>query len=315
MRYSLLLPIAVSRPEQAVPFANLVRWTRAQRLWQGQTYTIDNHQLVSWLAGIGIRIPTGFGVNLTPLRSPYHAATEARSTALATGCSVLAAYGPGAPSYQRALLGRPYKSPLAATREYVTTVRALVRGESVEAEGAYCHTAARLVPTQSPSVKIGVGVLRPKMAAVAGQVADAAVTWLCPPAYLRDVLLPQIHKSSAEASRGPVPVTAVVPCALAKNGRNMQDTAFATVGQHLQVDHYQATLRHAGIVATGQRTDADQLLSSGGFLYGTPLDIRDGLGRYADAGVDEVVLNVMGVAAIKGARAAAKDLEEILHVL
>ncbi|MEN2422828.1 hypothetical protein AABB02_32540 [Streptomyces rimosus] len=66
---------------------------------------------------------------------------------------------------------------------------------------------------------------------------------------------------------------------------------------------------------TGQRTDADQLLGKDGFLYGTPSDIRDGLGRYADAGVDEVVLNVMGVAAIKGARAAVKDLEEILHVL
>ncbi|MFG2226072.1 LLM class flavin-dependent oxidoreductase [Streptomyces sp. NPDC048644] len=315
MRYSITLPIVATRPEQAVPFANLVRWTQAERLWQGQTQVIDNHHLMSWLAGIGIRVPAGFGVNLTPLRSPYQAATEARSTALATGCDVIAGYGPGGPNFQRILLGSPYRSPLTATREYVTTVRTLLRGEFAQAEGEYFSTHAQLVPVRAPEVRVGVGVLRPKMAALAGQVADRAITWLCPPSYLRDVLVPEVRKGSAAAGRDPVPVTAIVPCALARDGRDMRDTALATFGMHLQAGHYQDTLRHAGIEVTGERADADRLFDAGGFLYGTPRDIRDQLRAFADAGVDEVVINVMGVAATKGARAAAQDLEEILHVL
>lgn len=315
MRCSLVLPIAPTRPEQAVPFANLVRWTRAERLWQGQSQIIDNHQLVSWLAGIGIRVPSGFGVNLTPLRSPSHAAMEARSTALTTGLPVVAAYGPGGVEYQRGVMGEPYGSPLKAVREYVTTVRGLVRGELVHTAGEHYSTTARLVPVRSPEVRVGVGVLRPRMAELAGRIADDAVVWLCPPGYLRDVIVPGVHKGSAEAGRDPVPVTAIVPCALARDGRDLRDTAFATVGMHLQADHYQDTLRHAGIAVTGEREDVDRLVDAGLFLYGTPADIRDGLQRFAEAGVEEVVLNVAGVAATAGARAAAQDLHEILDTL
>ncbi|MFG2818466.1 LLM class flavin-dependent oxidoreductase [Kitasatospora sp. NPDC048365] len=312
MRHSIVLPITAVRPEQAVPFANLVRWTRAARFWQGQSQVIDNHQLVSWLAGIGIRVPSGFGVNLTPLRSPYHAAMEARSTALTTGQQVLAAYGPGAVDYQRGILGRPYRSPLTAVREYVTTVRALVNGEFVESEGAYYPTTARMVPIRSADVRIGLGVLRPRMAELAGEIADDAVAWLCPPDHLRDVLVPAVRKGSAAAGREPVPVTAIVPCALARDGRDAEELAFATCGMHLQAPHYQDTLRQAGIRVTGERSDARKLIDAGLFPYGTAKDVRDALRRFADAGVEEVVLNVVGVAATLGARAAAQDLEDIL---
>ncbi|RPF34480.1 LLM class flavin-dependent oxidoreductase [Streptomyces sp. TLI_185] len=315
MRCSIVLPIAVTRPEQAVPFANLVRWTQAERLWQGQSQTIDNHHLVSWLAGLGIRVPSGFGVNLTPLRSPYQAAAEARSTALATGQPVLAAYGPGGVEFQRNVLGEPYRSPLTAVSEYVSTVRGLVRGELVHTEGEHYSTTARLVPVRAPEVRVGIGVLRPRMAELAGRVADDAVTWLCPPDHLRDVIVPRVRKGSADAGRDPVPVTAIVPCAVAREGRDARETAFATFGMHIQVDHYQDTLRHAGITVTGEKEDADKLIDAGLFLYGTPSDIRDGLQRFAQAGVEEVVLNVQGVSAVAGARAAAQDLEEILRAL
>ncbi|WP_432091329.1 LLM class flavin-dependent oxidoreductase [Streptomyces sp. NRRL F-5630] len=315
MRYSLVLPIVAVRPEQAVPFANLVRWTRAERLWQGQSQVVDNHQLAAWLAGIGIRVPTGFGVDLTPLRTPYHAASEARSTALVTGCPVLAAYGPGWPDYQRAVLGEPYRSPLAATRDYVSAVRALLRGELAENEGGAHPMRAGLLTVPAPEVRVGIGALRPRMAELAGQVADAAVTWLSPPEHLRDVLVPRVTEASAAAGRDPVPTTAIVPMALAEDGREHDDTALATFGAHLRAPHYQAALREAGLDLSGEPADAAKLTEAGGFLWGTPSDIRDGLRRYEEAGVDEVVLNVTGVAATKGARAAASDLERVLDIL
>ncbi|SFN94010.1 Flavin-dependent oxidoreductase, luciferase family (includes alkanesulfonate monooxygenase SsuD and methylene tetrahydromethanopterin reductase) [Streptomyces sp. cf124] len=315
MRYSLVLPVPVIRPEQAVPFASLVRWSKAERLWQGQSDVIDNHQLVSWLAGIGIRVPSGFGVNLSPLRSPYHAAVEARSTALTTGCSVIAAYGPGPVEFQRGVMGDPYHSPLTAIREYVATVRALVNGELVNAQGDCYSTTGRLVPARSAEVRVGVGVLRPKMASLAGQIADDAVAWLCPPDYLRDVIVPQVHKASTEKGRDPVPVTAIVPCAVAREGRHARDIAFDAFGMHIQYSHYQDTLRHAGIEVTGKKEDADKLIDAGLFLYGTPSDIRDGLDRFSRAGVEEVVLNVVGVAKGFGLRAATHDLEEILNAV
>ncbi|EFL33673.1 luciferase [Streptomyces viridochromogenes DSM 40736] len=315
MRYSLVLPVPIIRPEQAIPFAGLVRWGRAERLWQGQTEVIDNHQLVSWLAGIGLRVPSGFGVNLSPLRSPYHAAVEARSTALATGCSVIAAYGPGSVDFQRGVMGNPYQSPLTATREYVTTVRALLNGELVATEGECYSTTGRLVPARSAEVRVGMGVLRTKMAALAGQIADDAITWLCPPTYLSDVIVPQVWGASTQAGRDRVPVTAIIPCAVAREGRRARDIAFEAIGMHIQLPHYQDTLRDANIEVTGKTEDVDKLIDAGVFLYGTISDIRDGLDRFSRAGVDEVVLNVAGVAKGFGLRAASRDLEEILDAV
>ncbi|MEU6011146.1 LLM class flavin-dependent oxidoreductase [Streptomyces sp. NPDC047453] len=156
-------------------FANLVQWTAAESLWQGQSLVLDPHHLAQWLAGIGIRVPMGFGVSLMPMRSPYQAAFEARSVALATGHSVVAGFGPGPVSFQSALLGRPYARPLQASREYATIVRALVSGEDAMVEGKYFSVAARLLQRPAPQVEVGLGVLRPKMAALAGEVADRAM--------------------------------------------------------------------------------------------------------------------------------------------
>lgn len=313
MHCSIVLPIAVTRPEQAVRFANLVRWTNAHRFWQGQSPIVDSHQLISWLAGLGIRVPAGFGVSLTPLRAPYQAAMEARTVSLTTGHEVLAAFGPGAPNYQAGLLGQPYAKPLTLMREYLTAVRHLVNNEPVSMAGEYVSMAAKLVPLRAAKVRVGAGVLRPRLAEVAGRIADDAVTWLCGPEYLRDVLIPKIRSGEEKSGRDTrVGVSAFVPVAVAREGRDPVDTAYATFGMHLQAEHYQNTLKHAGLDVTGEREDAKKLLDSGLFLYGTPADIRDGLERYRQAGVDEVVLNTVGVAALHGARDAARDLDDIL---
>ncbi|MER5547005.1 LLM class flavin-dependent oxidoreductase [Streptomyces sp. NPDC002589] len=312
---SLLLPIAALRPEQAVPFANLVRYTGYERLWQGQTPVIGNYQVAAWLAGLGIRVPTGFGVNVMPLTTPYQAAHETRSLALATGQSVSASFGPGYPALQKRVTGKSYASPLTATREFVQAVRGLVRGESVEQpEAEYFPITAGLPAVPCPPIRIGIGVLRPKMARLAGEIADEAVMWMCPPDYLRDVLVPAVKDGAKDRGRPPR-ITAMIPCALAADGRDPVQLALGTCGLHMSAAHYQDALRHAGHTVTGSEDDVQKITDAGLFLYGTPRDIHDGIARFADAGVDEVVLNMVGVAGADGIRKTAADLERIISTV
>jgi hypothetical protein len=44
----------------------------------------------------------------------------------------------------------------------------------------------------APHVEVGVGVLRERMAMLAGRRADVAITWLTPIRYLDQVLLPAL---------------------------------------------------------------------------------------------------------------------------
>ncbi|GAA1956740.1 LLM class flavin-dependent oxidoreductase [Amycolatopsis minnesotensis] len=312
MRYSLLFPLAPARPEQAVPFANLVRWTGAHRLWQGQTMTIEAHQLITWLAGIGIRVPAGFGVSLMPFRSPYQAALDARSVAISTGQPVLAGFGPGEPVVQESMLGSRYSSPLRASEEYVRIVRGLLSGQPTEVGGEHYSTYARLGPCPSAPVSVGLGVLREKMAVLAGEVADAAITWLGSASYLDRILLPAMRAAPDRALPEPVRVTAFVPVALAGVDRDVTDLAAASCGAHLRAPHYQDALRRSGIELSGDGSDFGKLVDAGVFLYGTAADIHERLDEYRTIGVDEIVLNVSGVAKTLGFRAAIGDLEEIL---
>lgn len=315
MRLSILLPFGPVRPEQIVPFANLVKWTCADRLWQGHGMLLDSHHLANWLAGIGIRVPCGFGVSLMPLRSPYQAALEARSLALTTGHSVVAGFGPGGIAAQRSFMGKPYASQLGASREYVQLVRGLLSGQTVEASGEDYSAVARLVDHKPAPVSVGLGVLRERMAALAGEISDVAITWLGSASYVEGTLMPAMEKGAHQRKlEQPAKVTAIVPVALSGPNRNVTDLAMASCGQHIQAPHYKDALRKAGVAVTGDGDpgDAARLVDGGVFLYGTAEEIHERLAEYRAAGVDEVVLNAMGVGAVAGPREAAQDLLEIL---
>ncbi|WP_308119100.1 LLM class flavin-dependent oxidoreductase [Streptomyces sp. JJ38] len=314
---SVLVPFLPRRPEQLLPFAALVDWTPAVRLWQGQAMMVEPFQGFAAAAGTGFRVPTGVGVTLMPLRHPFEAAQQARSLALTTGRSVLTAFGPGGASFQTSLLGAPYASPLTASREYVTIVRGLLAGETVDVRGRYfsCHGA--LPPAPSPQVGIGLGVLRPGMARLAGEVADAAVTWLTPASYVRGTLRPALEEGARKADR-PVPhLTAMVPLALHRPGRDAAELALASNAAHLAAPHYLDMLRRAGIEADTDdaRLNAKRIVEGGAFLYGDLDELRSRIAEYHAAGVDEVVLNLTGLCQREGPKAALEDLKTLLTAL
>ncbi|MEV7545219.1 LLM class flavin-dependent oxidoreductase [Streptomyces sp. NPDC089915] len=315
--HSVLIPFLPRRPEQILPYAGLVHWTHAERLWQGQSLMVEPHHGFVHAAGSGFRVPTGLGVTLMPLRHPYEAALQARSLALATGHPVVAGFGPGAPSLQKALLGAPYRSPLTAAREYLTAVRGLLAGEHVRLQGEYVTVDAQLAPFPSAPVELGLGVLRPAMARLAGEVADVAITWLTPASYLRDTVLPALREGAAKAGR-PVPrLTAIVPLALTRADRTPGEIAWASNSAHLRLPHYTDMLRKSGIGITGTDPEADARLAveGGAFLSGDAEGLVARLREYEEAGVDEIVLNVTGVANLYGPQAATEELRAILSAL
>lgn len=316
MKYSILLSAGPSRPEQVVPFANLVKWTVAERLWQGQGMLMESHHVAGWLGGLGIRVPVGFGVSLMPFRSPYQAALEARSVALCTGHPVVAGFGPGGRAVQEALLGKPYADPLQACREYLQIVRGLLDREEVDVAGVHHSVNMALMRGLAPPVEVGLGVLRPKMAALAGEVADVAITWMTPARHIRDTLAPAVH-GARRAGGGRVRIVAYVPVALAGPDRDPVALAVATCGSHLRLPHYRAALRTAGVSLPGDEgpADAAALVDGGVFHHGTAAGIHEQLEEYRAAGVDEIVLNATGVGILHGPAAAATDLLRLLETV
>ncbi|MFD7534442.1 LLM class flavin-dependent oxidoreductase [Streptomyces sp. NPDC059819] len=315
--YSVLIPFLPRRPEQVLPYAALVHWTEARRLWQGQALMIEPHQGFVYAAGAGFRVPVGLGVTLMPLRHPYEAALQARSLAMTTGQPVVAGFGPGGRQLQQSLRGTPYASPLTAAREYLTAVRGLLDGDAVDIKGDYVTCEAALSAFPAPPVEVGLGVLRPGMARLAGEVADRAITWLTPAAYLRDTVVPALREGAAAAGR-PVPrLTAMVPLALSRSDRPAAELALASNAAHLQGPHYIDMLRRSGVdVADGDPlAKARALVEGDAFLSGDMDELAAKLAAYEAAGVDEIVLNVTGVCNAYGPQVAMEELKKLLGAL
>jgi alkanesulfonate monooxygenase SsuD/methylene tetrahydromethanopterin reductase-like flavin-dependent oxidoreductase (luciferase family) len=278
---------------------------------------IEPHQGFVAAAGAGFRVPTGLGVTLMPLRHPYEAALQARSLAMATGQPVTAGFGPGGRPLQRSLLGEPYRSPLTAAREYLSIVRGLLAGDAVDVRGEYFSCRAEMPRYPAPRVEIGLGVLRPGMARLAGEVADVAVTWLTPAHYLRDTVLPAMREGAGDKGRGTPRLTAIVPLALARPDREPAELALASNAAHLQGAHYIDMLRRSGTDVAGDdpAANAKALVDGGAFLSGDPDELVAKLGAFRDAGVDEVVLNLTGVCNLYGPQAALDETKRILAAL
>ncbi|MFI6660838.1 LLM class flavin-dependent oxidoreductase [Streptomyces sp. NPDC050523] len=311
---SVVYPLQASQVGHVMPFARLLERRGSGRLWLGQSLGVETHHVFAALAGAGVHIPFGSSVALSPLRHPYDAAVQARSIAQLSGLPFVAGIGPGSKEFQSAVRPAPLAKPVTAAREYVRTMRALIDGETVHQDSGEHSTHAVFPVMDAPPVEYGLGVLRPAMARAAGEVADVAITWLTPPPYVRDVLVPAMKEGAARSGR-PVPrVATVVHAAVDRPGRDIPAVALAAARAHLSADHYTDMLRRAGIPAypSDPGTGARLLVESGTFVAGTPQEIADGLDRYREHGVDEVIVNVCGVLNAHGLGAAVTDLTQIL---
>ncbi|MFF8646406.1 LLM class flavin-dependent oxidoreductase [Streptomyces sp. NPDC015345] len=314
IKYSILMPFGLPRPEPTLPYAALTQWSGAHRLWQGQSMVNQPHHAFTYAAASGFRVPAGLAVTLMPFIHPYEAALQAQTVALTTGHPVAACFGPGGAVAQRSMRGAPYRSPLTASREYLTIVRGLLDGESVEQNGEYFTCHAQMPPGPRPPIEVGLGVLRPGMARLAGEVADTAVTWLTPATYLRDIIVPALREG-AEAAGRPVPrLVSIVPVALAAPDRDPAALALASSSGHLQLPHYTDMLRRSGIDTDSSdlASGAAALIEGRAFLYGDSKVLAEEFAAYQEAGVNEIVLNVAGVNGMHGSQAALRELEAIL---
>jgi len=132
------------------------------------------------------RLPVGIGVVSAMARHPALLAMEVAAVARLHPGRILPGIGLGVPHWV-GQMGLMPPSSLAALRETLTTVRALLRGEEVTLEGrVFQFDQVRLTHPVAEPPPLYMGVLGPKMLRLAGEVADGTVvSVLAGAAYLR----------------------------------------------------------------------------------------------------------------------------------
>lgn len=241
------------------------------------------------------RIELGTSIIPTYPRHPIVLATQALVVnALAPGRFRLGV-GPSHRPTIEGTFGIPMDKPLAHLREYVAVLRGLLWEGASEFEGEYFRVHARLPEgTQPPRIPIPISALRAGAFRLAGEIADGAISWMCPVPYLVGVAGPALAAGAEAAGRPKPPLIGHIPVAMSDDRAAVQEAARQQVRQYGRLPFYANMFRDAGypIPEDGTMPDAlfDELVVSG-----SPEAITARLLEIPAAGVDELVITQVTV--------------------
>lgn len=290
MRISVAFPYQLSDLSQLRFACRVGRELGCARAWSGQSFGLD-----PLLAGAALSKdlgPLGFGVAVTlmPLRHPLQAGLEARTLASVLDGPVAVGLGVSERAYVEGNLGSPYERPLSFARDYVSVVKRAVASDRVDHDGPHFRVHDDLLPLDHGGAEVLLGALNPRMAALAGEIADGCVTWLAPAGHLERTLVPAVAEGARDRGREVPPVVALAPFVATTSRTVARRVGRVAVGTHIRRPHYRKMLRAAGLHEEAGEPDLDDALLDALVNWGSREDIAESVRRFDEAGVDELVV-------------------------
>ncbi len=198
--------------------------------------------------------------------------------------------------------GIPFVRPQEHLREYVTVLREALTGGGTNFMGTRITAKGRLAgPT---GVVVMASALRPNAYRLCGEVADGAISWLSPVAYLRDTARPALEAGAAAAGRPVPPLIAHVPIAVSEDAEAVRAAVRAAFGFFPRLPQYQAMFVDAGFPETRDGTWSDALIDAA-VIHGSEATVVERLRTLSEFGVDESYSSIISPAGDSGAHERA----------
>lgn len=230
------------------------------------------------------------------------AGSVAASPGAGRPCSQSAALGIG-PSHApiiEGVYGLPMTTPLEHLREYVSVLRAALWEGKVDHHGRF-YTIKTTLP-RTPRTPILISALREGAFRLAGEVADGAISWVCPVLYLLEKALPALRSGAAKSGRPVPPLVAHIPVALGHDRQTVLAAARKQLGRYRRLPFYANMFADAGFPVSLDGTMSDALIDSL-VVSGNEAAITERLVGLLAAGLDELLVMPIGVADPAGEQA------------
>ncbi|HMA37237.1 MAG TPA: LLM class flavin-dependent oxidoreductase [Chloroflexia bacterium] len=203
------------------------------------------------------------------------------------------------------MLGIPFDRPLEHLREYLTVLRGLLWDGKVDFQGRQYRVRARLAGgAPPPRTPLPIAALRAPAFQLAGELADGAISWLCPIPYLVQTALPALRAGAEAAGRPVPPLIGHVPVAMHGDRAAIRAAALPQIGGYARAPFYARMFADAGfpVPADGRMPDAliDELV-----VAGDAPTVAARLRAIRAVGVDELLITVLTVADAATEEAAA----------
>lgn len=237
--------------------------------------------------------------------------------ALASQALVLGTLAPGrfrlgiGPSHRptiEGMFGLPMNRPLEHLREYLTVLRGLLWDGSVDFSGSHFRVKAELpAGIQPPRTPLPISALRAGAFRLAGEIADGAISWVCPIPYLVNTAKPALLEGARAAGRPAPPLIGHVPVAIGTDREAVRAAARPQLANYGRLPFYRGMFEDAGFQMNPDNSLPDALLDEL-VVSGSPAEIAARLHEIQAAGVDELLVMRVNVADAEAEDAALVEL-------
>jgi alkanesulfonate monooxygenase SsuD/methylene tetrahydromethanopterin reductase-like flavin-dependent oxidoreductase (luciferase family) len=204
------------------------------------------------------------------------------------------------------MYGLSMPSPLAYLREYVEVMRQVLWEGRVDHQGTFFKVVTSFPRTAQ--IPLLVSALGEKAFRLAGEIADGAISWVCPVPYLLDTALPALRAGAQAHDRPSPPLVAHIPVAMSTDEAAVHEAAMPRISFYTKAPFYAHMFEEAGFpIATDGSSFA--ALVKALVVAGDQAQVEKRLRELIASGLDELLLMLVPVAD------EAREREQLLQII
>lgn len=287
-----------------------------QQVWAQSAGNADLLTLFAVIATQTERIRLGTAIVPTYPRHPLVMAQQVLAVHDVAPGRLRLGIGPGNPMLIKDWYGLSQTAPLPYLKEYLEILRGVLEDGAISYHGAFFnveHTSRNAYGPTTPrtaSVPLLTSAVGLKAFRLAGEIADGAISWMCPIPYLLESALPAL-RAGAEAKSRPAPsVIAHVRVALSTDEAKVQAKARQGVQLAARFGPYARMFAKAGFprALDGDEGEVDALAQTL-VVSGSLTTVRHRLKELLASGLDELMLHLVPISD------ETSEREQLLHLI
>lgn len=200
--------------------------------------------------------------------------------------------GPSHKPMMENVWGIEFERPLDHLREYVGVLRGALTSGEVNVDGPRFKVHTRL--QSPPQVPIMISALRQRAFRLSGEIADGAISWVCPADYLAKTALPAMQAGAQAAGRPTPPLVAHCFVAVSENREAVYEAARRTVANYPRLPFYHQMFVDAGFPEAREGVPSERIIDAV-VVHGDESQVQAGLQSFLDLGATEVIASLMPV--------------------
>ena len=216
--------------------------------------------------------------------------------------------GPSHQAIIEGIYGLSQITPLAHLREYVNVLRTALWEGKVDHHGKFFNVKVSM--SHTAQIPVLISTLGMKAFQLAGEIADGALSWVCPVPYLIRTGIPALRTAAAAAAnrRSAPPLVAHVPVALSQDRDTVLAAGHQLLDMYAKFPFYVKMFADAGFPLTASQMISDSLIDSL-ILSGNEDTLAAQFTELLAAGLDELMVTLVPI------KDAMDEFTRLMHLI